>query len=42
MANVGKRSVDNHGEMVSLRGHNISINVFQKLMMESVTGKHLH
>lgn len=42
MANTGKRYVDNHGEMVSLCGHNNPINMFQKLMMESVTEKHLH
>lgn len=39
MANIGKRSVDSHGEMVTLHGHNISINMFQKLMAESGTEK---
>lgn len=42
VANVGRRSIDNHGEMDSLHGNNISINLFQKLMTESVTEKHLH
>lgn len=37
MVNTGKRSVDIHGEMISLHGHNISINMFQKLMAESGT-----
>lgn len=37
MVNTGKRSVDIHGEMISLHGHNISINMFQKLMVESGT-----
>lgn len=39
MANTGKRSADNHGEMVSLCGDKITIRVFQKLMMESATEK---
>lgn len=43
MANTGKRSADNHGEMVSLCGDKITIHVFQKLMMESAAEKkHLH
>lgn len=42
MANIGNRSVDIHGEMISLHGHSVSINVFQKLMAESGIEKHLH
>lgn len=42
MANTGKRSIGNHGEMVSLCGDKITIHVFQKLMMELATEKHLH
>lgn len=42
MTNIGKRSFDSRGEKVSLHGCKITIYLFKKLMMESVTEKRLH